>query len=553
MSGLFRRPVKLVRSLRPNYLGLLLGVWVYFLSLTPSLLPRSVLQAAIVAGTAFALGYGIGVVASNILRWLRMPEPAQVVKKIIWWVTIPVVLGLAIYFGFKAADWQNGVRQLVGLQPLAGWDLTALFALSFVTANLWRGLARFTSFLAHRIDHALTRLLRLPKMLLTFISLGLAVGVMLLVFNKVVFRGFIYVSDNTYRHANQQTDQSIVPTTSALRSGGPGSYVSWNSLGRQGRNFIGSGPTVQQLGQFNGQPATNPIRVYIGVDAAKTTEQRAQLAVQELERTGAFSRQVLVIMNTTGSGWIEEPAADALEYMYNGNSASVSVQYSFLPSWITQISSQSSSTETGQAIYDAVYAAWSKLPANSRPKLLSYGLSLGSYSGQSPFKDASDMATKIDGAVFAGSPNFSQPWHDITLHRDPSSPEYKPVYQAGSVVKFANTNQDIMADGPTHILYLQHPSDPVVWWSSDLIFHKPDWLAETRGYDVSPSFHWYPFISFLQVGVDQFFATKAPVGHGHNYANSYAYAWAAVAQPEGWSQAQTARLQQLLNSGIYLN
>lgn len=550
MNGLFWRLVRLVRLLRPNYLGLLLGIWVYFLSLTPSLLPRSVLQAAIVSGTAFALGYGVGVSASNVLRWLRIPEPIQVVKKMVWWVTIPAALGLAIYFGFRAADWQNEVRQLVGMPPLAGWDLTALFALSFVIANAWRGLARLTSFVAHRIDHALTRILRLPKMLLTFISIGLAICVMLLVFNKVVFQGFIYVSDNTYRHANQRTDKSIVPTNSVLRSGGPGSYVSWDSLGRQGRNFIGSGPSVKQLSQFNGRPATDPIRVYVGVDAANTTEQRAQLAVKELQRTGAFNRRVLVIMNTTGSGWIEEPAADSVEYMYNGDSALVSVQYSFLPSWIAQISSQGSSTETGKAIFDAVYAAWSKLPSGHRPELLSYGLSLGSYSGQSPFKDTNDIATKIDGAVFAGSPNFSQPWHDITLHRYPGSPEYKPVYQAGLVVKFANTNQDIIANGPTHVLYLQHPSDPVVWWSPDLIFHKPDWLTETRGYDVSPSFHWYPFISFLQVGVDQFFATKAPVGYGHNYANSYAYAWASVAQPDNWSQAQTARLQQLIDSGL---
>lgn len=550
MNGLFWGVVRFVKLLRPNYLGLLAGSWLYFVSLTPSLLPRNVGQSAFIAGTAFAIGYGLGVIASNFLRWLRVPEPMPVIKRMIWWTTIPLGLGLAIYFGFKAADWQNQVRQFVGLSPLAGRDLSALFGLSLLVVIAWRGLTHVIARVWHLIDRFLGRVAILPKHLLAAISLGLALVLTALVFNKVFFQAFIYVSDNTFRHSNQRTDQAITPTTSHLRSGGPGSLVSWQSLGRQGRNFIGSGPSTQDLANFNQTPATEPIRVYIGLEAAKTSQDRAQLAVRELVRTGAFERPVLAIMNTTGSGWIEEPAADALEYLYNGNTALVSVQYSFLPSWIAQITTQSSSVENGRALFDAIYQVWNQLPSQHRPKLLTYGLSLGSYSGQSAFADVSDMTSKIDGALFAGSPNFSQPWQAITEQRQAGSPEIKPTCQANSQVKFAATNADILAEGSTKILYLQHPSDPVVWWSPDLITHEPDWLKEPRGYDVSPNFHWYPVITFLQVGVDQFFSTKAPVGHGHNYANSYAYAWAAVARPAGWTDAQTASLQQLLDSRI---
>ena len=57
--------------------------------------------------------------------------------------------------------------------------------------------------------------------------------------------------------------------------------------------------------------------------------------VRELDRTGAFDRKVLVIIPTTGTGWINPVAARALELMYNGDTALVGSQYSYLPSWIS--------------------------------------------------------------------------------------------------------------------------------------------------------------------------------------------------------------------------
>ena len=80
-------------------------------------------------------------------------------------------------------------------------------------------------------------------------------------------------------------------------------------------------------------------------------------------------------------------------------------------------------------------------------------------------------------------------------------------------------------------LYMQHASDPVVWFSFDLLFNEPDWLKEAPGPDVSPAMRWYPFVTFFQVTVDQFFGVTVPNGHGHNYGNTIANAWAAVAVP----------------------
>ncbi len=93
---------------------------------------------------------------------------------------------------------------------------------------------------------------------------------------------------------------------------------------------------------------------------------------------------------------------------------------------------------------------------------------------------------------------------------------------------------------------MQHASDPVVWWSFDLLASRPDWLAEPRGPDVSPDTRWFPVITFLQVTVDQFFGVSVPPGHGHNYVNTIVYAWENVVRPPGWTAQRSAELQALI-------
>ena len=57
--------------------------------------------------------------------------------------------------------------------------------------------------------------------------------------------------------------------------------------------------------------------------------------------------------------------------------------------------------------------------------------------------------------------------------------------------------------GPTRVAYLQHASDPVVFFSSDLAFDRPEWLADgQRGPDVSPTMGWVPLVTMWQVLLD---------------------------------------------------
>lgn len=306
------------------------------------------------------------------------------------------------------------------------------------------------------------------------------------------------------------------------------------------------------MADFYGDGVKQPIRVYAGLNSADSAQARANLALQELKRTDAFSREVIILATATGTGWLEPQSVDAIEYMYGGDTAIVSQQYSYLPSWISFLVDKQNATEAGLALYDAVYAEWSKLPVDSRPKLIAYGLSLGSFGGQAPYAGIGDLTASIDGALFMGTPNDTQLWSTVTKNREQTSPEILPVYQNGLSARFAATNQEITTNLSSwqypRTLYMQHASDPVVWFSFDLLLSEPDWLREPRGPDVSPNTQWFPFVTFFQVTIDQFFGTTVPNGHGHNYSNTIVNAWAAVANPSDWNAQKQQRLQTIIDT-----
>jgi len=98
------------------------------------------------------------------------------------------------------------------------------------------------------------------------------------------------------------------------------------------------------------------------------------------------------------------------------------------------------------------------------------------------------------------------------------------------------------------VLYLQHASDPVTWWSPSLLLDRPDWLAEERGPDVPAASRWVPVVTFWQVSADMLLGFDAPPGHGHNYTGEHADGWAAVLEPEGWTPGRVADLREYVRT-----
>jgi uncharacterized membrane protein len=229
----------------------------------------------------------------------------------------------------------------------------------------------------------------------------------------------------------------------------------------------------------------------------------------------------------------------------------VSMQYSYLPSWMSFLVDQVKARDAGRALFDAVYGVWANLPADSRPALYVFGESLGTFGGEAAFSGLADIENRTDGVLWAGPPNFNDLWRGIVADREQSSPEWLPVVDDGRTVRFADEAPDLEKPsgpwGEPRLVYLQNASDPIVWWSPQLIFNHPDWLRGDRGPDVSQSMVWIPFVSFWQVTADMAFAVNVPDGHGHSYRADYVNGWAEVAQPPGWTDADTARLRPIVS------
>lgn len=141
-------------------------------------------------------------------------------------------------------------------------------------------------------------------------------------------------------------------------------------------------------------------------------------------------------------------------------------------------------------------------------------------------------------------------WQQLVQQRDAGSPEIRPIVDAGKHVHFSATGTDLNPDDQAwtspRTVYLQHATDPIVWWSPSLLFNQPDWLTEPRGPDVNPSMRWIPLVTFWQVTMDLVFASDIPVTHGHHYGTGTVNAWAAILHPDGWTPNDTTRLRQLM-------
>ena len=518
--------------------GLVFGLFFYAWSMSPSLLPRTWALQAVATGISVAIGYGIGVLVVWIFRKCGLTRQWPRTWQRVGWYAIGlaalIVLPLFLILG---SWWQDITRELVGIEPGSNWDYIGVFALGvvvfFVCLYLGRGIAGLVRLFYRLADRFL------PDPVAIGASVLVVAVVFLLAVDGLVTAGVARVANGSAMAADQGTADGVVQPTEPERSGSPGSVESWDSLGREGRTFVAGGPRQQQIAELTGRPALEPIRVYAGrasVDesgldeGAPTVNALAEGVVAELDRTDAFSREYLAVVTTTGRGWVNQNVAASLEYLSGGDSAIAAMQYSFLPSPLAFLADRETPRLAGRALFEAVYDRWSSFPEDSRPKLLVFGESLGSYGSQDAFSGAQDMISRTDGALFVGTPNFTSQWRRITDSRDPGSREILPVIYGGENVRFASAPDDLYAPGmgeweSPRVVYWQHPSDPIVWWSSNLLRSKPDWLDEPRGDDIDKGMTWIPFVSFWQVTLDMVFAAEVPYGHGHSYGPEAVFFW----------------------------
>jgi uncharacterized membrane protein len=531
--------------------GLAVAAFFFALSLLPSLLPRAGYAQGVISGVTLMIGYGIGAGSQSLWDYLGIPKLTGRTRTIVLDFLIALVVGLALFAAWRQVGWQNEIRALFGI-PQVSWTVwPVIIGVALLTAVLLLIVARSLRLLFRTVFGWLGR--KLPHRLAVVLGGAGLLLLFWLMITGLLFNGLLSVLNSGFSTTDESTAAGIEQPQAAERSGSPASLVKWDDLGRQGRSFVASGPSVAQINEFSGGGAMEPIRAYVGLESADTPQGRADLLLAELKRAGAFEREALVLATTTGTGSLDPNGVDPIDYIFNGDDAIAGVQYSYLPSVISLISEQRAVGETSLAVFDTIHQYWSTLPEGSRPKLYLYGLSLGSYGVESVLNSINAINQPIDGALMSGPPFVSDLNTMIVTSRDPGSPEWLPIYRAGSTVRF--TSEEGFADtpgpwGPTRIVYLQYGSDPVVNFSPSLAWERPDWLQDgRRPPDVSERMGWFPLVSMVQVAFDLPGSNSVPEGFGHLYSKkANTESWVAITNPPGWTAEKTTALTALLES-----
>ena len=546
--------------------GLTVGFVLLWFSLGSSLLPRSALMQGIVSALSLAFGYAVGVLIWFLVRWVSGLVSGGLTKdsipSVVTWVAlvgIVLTAGVAIV---RWPSWQTAQGELVGVDPIGvvdgikavGWAIT-VFAILIGVARLIRW-----AIWALEVFNSRHMSVHLARGVTALILVVIAGGM----YYFIASSGLTAFANARFAGGDTVTLEGVMSPTNVEVSGSPDSIVEWDDLGFQGRTFAGAATSVEDITAFYGSDdgVRAPIRVYAGLNSAESTEERAQLIVDELVRTNAQDREVLMLVATTGTGWVDPLASAALEYMYRGDTAIAAMQYSFLPSWISFILDTATAMESGIAINDAVIEWWEGLPQDNRPRLVAFGESLGSLGSEAGYAQASldesleYIQSKVDGALWIGPTDANPIRQQLLSDRVPSSPVWEPVYDNGAIVRLENQPGshdpfDTSWAAP-RVVYYHHASDPVGYWNWETLWKPQEWTDKPVGPDVPDSVRWVPFTTFTQVVVDLINGFSASVGHGHNYNDTFVEGWSIVAPLDGWTAADTDALQAYLDSLVDL-
>jgi len=392
-----------------------------------------------------------------------------------------------------------------------------------------------------------------PRRIALLGGFGIAAVLFWSIVSGLLLRTALHGLDSSYRRIDALLPAELSAPVDPLEAGSNKSLISWTSLGAQGRERVVAAPSKNEISALTASDAMEPLRVYVGLNSAETADQRAALALAELMRVGAFDRSVLVIATPTGTGWVDPAGVAPLEILHRGDVASVSVQYSYLPSWLSLLVEPDYGSDTARAVFHAVYGYWRSLPKERRPRLHLFGLSLGARNSDLSADFFDIIADPFQGALWAGPPWDSVTWRKVTETRAAGSPVWLPRFRDESLFRFTTQrnglNEAKTSWGPMRMVYLQYPSDPIVFFEMTSLWRPPAWMERPRGPDVSPEIRWMPVVTFVQQICDMMTATTTPRGVGHVYAAAhYLDGWIAVTEPQGWNEQSLAHLREWLNA-----
>ena len=324
--------------------------------------------------------------------------------------------------------------------------------------------------------------------------------------------------------------------TSPCVTGGPDSEIDWQTLGREGVRFVAMALRVEQIAEVTRTPVEDvkpPIRCYAGLETAETVHARVTAVMEEMERLRAFERSVICFFSPTGTGYINYVAIETLEYLTRGDCATVGLQYSLRPSYLS-LDRVKLATQQNLALLNALTWRIRALPEDKRPRLIGFGESLGAETLQGCFLHegvAGFDRAGMDAALFLGTPAGSQ-WKRVwRIHPEEEDPHGEVV----QVASYAQWQQETAnRTTPAKVVLLENPEDPITKFTPRLAVMRPSWLPP-RGPNppgVPESAVWMPYTTMLVVLVDIVnaidFQPGVFVARGHDYRATLARMVAAA-------------------------
>lgn len=353
--------------------------------------------------------------------------------------------------------------------------------------------------------------------------------------------------------ANEKVEPAYsTPPESPLVSGSPESLSHFAELGQQGRRYVTDVVTPGMIEDVLGEPAVaHPIRAYVGFNSIPMYGSgRAELALDELERTGAFDRSYLLLVSPTGTGWVDQTAVEAAEFLARGDIATCSVQYGRFPSFLAVQKVGLGRIQFRLLLWGIRQRLRGRPPA-ARPKVLIFGESLGAWTSSDVVMAQGITGFDhygVDRALWFGLPALAK-WS-----RNGMATGSNELVPEGTVGVF-DRHEELDALGEEErerlrAVILSHDNDPIAALRPEVMIREPDWMRGERGRNVPDDMSWEPVNTFWQVMIDAANAMVTVPGNfgsfGHDYRGDTARFVRDAFHLPGTTQEQTERLEEAL-------
>ena len=307
----------------------------------------------------------------------------------------------------------------------------------------------------------------------------------------------------------------------AYVSGGVVSAVPFATLSREGRRHVVSRTRAQFIERVMGEVAlAEPVRVYVGLESAPTMAERVALALDEVERLGALDRSLLLLVSPTGTGYVNYAAVEAVEYLALGDVATVTMQYSLRPSFLS-LDRVDEGREQNRALWTALRDRIDALPADERPRVVMFGESLGAHTSQDTVLHQGTQGLRdlgVERALWIGSPAGSG-WRTEILSSRATRETRELVAEFDSFADYLALPEARRA--ALRYVMITHDEDGVPKFGPPLAVQAPQWLRDQRPPGIPQTMRWAPFTTFLQVFVDMLNGSNVTPGTfaalGHDY------------------------------------